>query len=79
MREFIADVKAEVNEIGEMRINGIRFVSAKQSVIDELREKGTYDRYIKAIKEEIAKEVKTVERTTIRVSDELINKIFESC
>ena len=78
MNKFIVDVGATVDELGAIRINGIRFVPAKQSVIDELRGNGDYGRYIRAIQEEVKKEVKTVGRQAVRVSNELINQILES-
>ena len=77
MRQLLIDLGAIKTEDNRVYVNGVRFVPAKQNVMDDLRAKGDYGRYLRACREEIAKEEKTIERQTVRVSDELINQIFE--
>lgn len=77
MKQLISELGAEITEDNRIYVNGVRFIPAKQSVLDDLRAKGEYGRYLRACREEIAKEEKTIERQSIRVSDELINQIFE--
>ena len=77
MKQLISELGAETTEDGRIYVNGVRFIPAKQNVINDLRAKGDYGRYLRACREEIAKEEKTIERQSIRVSDELINQIFK--
>lgn len=78
MKQLLIDLGAVKTEDEKIYVNGVRFVPAKQSVIDDFRNKGIYDIYLKACKRELEKEEKIIGRTTFRVSNKLVTEIFES-
>ncbi len=78
MKQLLIDLGAVKTDDDRVYVNGVRFVPAKQSVIDDFRNKGIYDRYLKACKYELGKEEKIIGRATVRVSDKLVAEIFES-
>ena len=78
MKQLLIDLSAIKTEDERVYVNGVRFIPAKQTVLDSLRSNGEYGRYLRTCREELAKEEKLIGRTTVRVSDKLVTEIFES-
>ena len=81
MQQFLEDVRVTVGKVetfektNKIYINGIPFVPVKQSILDDFRKKGIYDKYILALKIKIMEEVDKIvaERKTSVDIEEILN------
>ena len=81
MKKLIEDIKARIGAVetfektNKMYIIGIPFVPVKQSILDDFRKKGIYDKYILALKIKIMEEVDKIvaERKTSVDIEEILN------
>mgnify|MGYP003595885052 CR=1 FL=1 len=81
MQQFLEDVRVTIGKVetfektNKIYINGIPFVPVKQSILDDFRKKGIYDKYILALKIKIMEEVDKIvaERKTSVDIEEILN------
>ena len=81
MKKLIEDIRARIGAVetfektNKMYIIGIPFVPVKQSILDDFRKKGIYDKYILALKIKIMEEVDKIvaERKTSVDIEEILN------
>ena len=81
MKKLIEDIRAKIGAVetfektNKMYIIGIPFVPVKQSILDDFRKKGIYDKYILALKIKIMEEVDKIvaERKTSVDIEEILN------
>ena len=81
MKKLIEDIRARIGAVetfektNKMYIIGIHFVPVKQSILDDFRKKGIYDKYILALKIKIMEEVDKIvaERKTSVDIEEILN------
>ena len=81
MKKLIEDIRAKIGAVetfektNKIYIIGIPFVPVKQSILDDFRKKGIYDKYILALKIKIMEEVDKIvaERKTSVDIEEILN------